>query len=249
MRTSRTPSPQIWRGDAENDGFNRLILAAGLSWRQVAMLRGYCKYLLQIGVPFSQTYVEETLAATRCWRACWSSCSRRSSTRSPAARARPRSRPAWSASRAQLQALASGDEAALAALEPVIDARAGKRDAQVEATRNALKGLLDRVASLDEDRILRSFIGVIDATLRTSYYSRRRARRRRPGRLHQLQVRLRRRCRTCRSRVRTARSSSTARAWKACTCASARSRAAACAGRIAARTSAPKCWAWSRRRW
>jgi glutamate dehydrogenase len=24
-------------------------------WRQVAMLRGYCKYLLQTGVPFSQT--------------------------------------------------------------------------------------------------------------------------------------------------------------------------------------------------
>jgi glutamate dehydrogenase len=52
----------VWRGDAENDGFNRLILAAGLSWRQVAMLRGYCKYLLQVGVPFSQSYMEATLA-------------------------------------------------------------------------------------------------------------------------------------------------------------------------------------------
>ena len=53
---------QIWRGNAENDGFNRLILAAGLSWRQVAMLRGYCKYLLQTGVPFSQSYIEATFA-------------------------------------------------------------------------------------------------------------------------------------------------------------------------------------------
>ena len=51
----------VWRGDAENDGFNRLMLAAGLDWRQVAMLRGYCKYLLQTGVPFSQAYMEETL--------------------------------------------------------------------------------------------------------------------------------------------------------------------------------------------
>ena len=25
------------------------------------MLRGYCKYLLQTGVPFSQSYMEETL--------------------------------------------------------------------------------------------------------------------------------------------------------------------------------------------
>ena len=30
---------QIWRGNAENDGFNRLILAANLSWKQIAMLR------------------------------------------------------------------------------------------------------------------------------------------------------------------------------------------------------------------
>src|SRR5690606_24008967 len=52
----------IWRGDAENDGFNRLVAAAGLGWRQVSMLRAYCKYLLQVGVPFSQNYVEETLA-------------------------------------------------------------------------------------------------------------------------------------------------------------------------------------------
>ena len=51
---------RIWRGEAENDGFNRLVLLAGLSWRQVAMLRGYSKYLLQIGVPFSQAYVEAT---------------------------------------------------------------------------------------------------------------------------------------------------------------------------------------------
>src|SRR5690606_4622932 len=34
---------QVWRGNAENDGFNRLVLGAGLDWRQVAMLRGYCK--------------------------------------------------------------------------------------------------------------------------------------------------------------------------------------------------------------
>src|SRR5690606_7350011 len=53
---------QVWRGNAENDGFNRLVLGAGLDWRQVAMLRGYCKFLLQVGVPFSQSYVEETFA-------------------------------------------------------------------------------------------------------------------------------------------------------------------------------------------
>lgn len=52
---------RIWRGQAENDGFNKLILGAQMDWRQVSMLRGYCKYLLQTGVPFSQAYMEATL--------------------------------------------------------------------------------------------------------------------------------------------------------------------------------------------
>src|SRR5690606_27198794 len=52
---------RIWRGEVESDGFNRLILSAQMNWRQVAMLRGYCKYLLQTGVPFSQAYMEEAL--------------------------------------------------------------------------------------------------------------------------------------------------------------------------------------------
>ncbi len=52
---------RVWRGEAENDGFNQLILQAGLNWRQVVVLRTYCKYLLQIGIPFSQAYMEQTL--------------------------------------------------------------------------------------------------------------------------------------------------------------------------------------------
>jgi len=53
---------RIWRGDMENDGFNRLVLGAGLHWRDVVILRAYCKYLRQAGIPFSQEYMEETLA-------------------------------------------------------------------------------------------------------------------------------------------------------------------------------------------
>ncbi len=48
-------------GDAENDGFNRLILTAGLDWREVSLLRCYGKYLQQLGLPFSQDYLEDTL--------------------------------------------------------------------------------------------------------------------------------------------------------------------------------------------
>ncbi len=51
----------VWSGDAEDDTFNTLILSAQLNWREVSMLRGYAKYLLQIGFNLSQTYIEETL--------------------------------------------------------------------------------------------------------------------------------------------------------------------------------------------
>ncbi len=51
----------VLRGDVESDGFNRLVLVAGLSAIQVAVLRAYAKYLRQAGLPFSQAYVEGTL--------------------------------------------------------------------------------------------------------------------------------------------------------------------------------------------
>ncbi len=51
----------VWAGELENDGFNQLVLAAGLSYREVMILRAYARYMRQIGFPFSQTYIEETL--------------------------------------------------------------------------------------------------------------------------------------------------------------------------------------------
>ncbi|MGL5742200.1 MAG: NAD-glutamate dehydrogenase [Legionella sp.] len=52
---------KVWFGDAENDGFNQLVLAAGLNWREVAVLRTYAKYFKQIGFTFSQDYMEMSL--------------------------------------------------------------------------------------------------------------------------------------------------------------------------------------------
>ncbi|HST43593.1 MAG TPA: NAD-glutamate dehydrogenase, partial [Luteimonas sp.] len=161
---------QLWRGHAENDGFNRLILAAGLDWRQVAMLRGYCKYLMQVGVPFSQSYVEATLTRypllarllVELFEARFDPRTGRESDEEVA--------DGSARFRAQLETLAAGEAGALATLEPVLAARRHGRNAQYDSTRSALKTMLDGVASLDEDRILRSFIGIIDATLRTSYY-------------------------------------------------------------------------------
>ena len=50
-----------WTGKAENDGFNALVLSAGLNWRQAMVLRAYAKYLRQAGSTFSQDYMEDTL--------------------------------------------------------------------------------------------------------------------------------------------------------------------------------------------
>ncbi len=56
---------RVWAGEAESDGFNALVLSAGLSWRQVVVLRAYCKYLRQTAIPFSQAYMEQTLVGNR----------------------------------------------------------------------------------------------------------------------------------------------------------------------------------------
>ena len=49
------------RGTIENDDFNQLTVSANLNWRQIVVLRAYCKYLLQCRVQFSQAYMLDTL--------------------------------------------------------------------------------------------------------------------------------------------------------------------------------------------
>jgi glutamate dehydrogenase len=52
----------VLEGRTEDDGFNALVVAAGLNWREAWLLRAAAKYLLQAGIPASQSYIEETLA-------------------------------------------------------------------------------------------------------------------------------------------------------------------------------------------
>ncbi|MBV53674.1 MAG: NAD-glutamate dehydrogenase [Coxiellaceae bacterium] len=54
---------RVWQGDAEDDPFNRLVLLAELSWRQVSLLRAYAKYYRQTGTSFSPYYIADTLVA------------------------------------------------------------------------------------------------------------------------------------------------------------------------------------------
>ncbi len=51
----------IMNGNAENDGYNALTLAAGLVWRDVALIRTISRFLRQLRVPYSQDYMWATL--------------------------------------------------------------------------------------------------------------------------------------------------------------------------------------------
>jgi glutamate dehydrogenase len=51
----------VMRGGAENDGYNALVLAAGLMWREVALIRTISRFLRQVQVPYSQGYMWATL--------------------------------------------------------------------------------------------------------------------------------------------------------------------------------------------
>jgi glutamate dehydrogenase len=121
---------QAWRGEIEVDGFNRLVLRAGLTWREVAMLRALAKYMRQTGTTFSQTYMEETL----------------------------------------------GDHADV--VRKLVElfrirfdpAHEGERTREAERLAALIEEEIDAVPSLDEDRILRGFLRLIQATLRTNYF-------------------------------------------------------------------------------
>ncbi|WP_405808056.1 NAD-glutamate dehydrogenase [Streptomyces sp. NBC_00210] len=120
----------VWTGEAENDGFNSLVLRAGLSWRQAMVLRAYAKYMRQAGSTFSQDYMEDTL---------------RNNVHTT-------------------RLLVSLFEARMSPERQ----RAGTE--LIDGLLEELDGALDQVASLDEDRILRSFLTVIKATLRTNFF-------------------------------------------------------------------------------
>jgi glutamate dehydrogenase len=124
---------RIWRDEAEDDGFNGLILAARLTAREITVLRAIAKYLRQAGSTFSQDYMEDAL------------------TGHPAIARRLIELFRLRLDPVQLDPVRSGET------------RARELERDVEAS-------IDAVESLDEDRILRSFLRVVSAILRTNYF-------------------------------------------------------------------------------
>ncbi|MGZ6544729.1 MAG: NAD-glutamate dehydrogenase domain-containing protein, partial [Actinomycetota bacterium] len=52
----------VWRGETESDSLNRLIISAGLNWRQVGILRAYRKYRQRVSTRFTEEYRNDALA-------------------------------------------------------------------------------------------------------------------------------------------------------------------------------------------
>lgn len=51
----------VWEGISESDGYNALLLNAGLDWRRIALLRALSRYLRQTAIPYGQDLMAETL--------------------------------------------------------------------------------------------------------------------------------------------------------------------------------------------
>jgi glutamate dehydrogenase len=50
-----------WNGHTDSDGFAQLVLLAGLSWREVAIVRAFARYLRQAGANFTPEYIQEVV--------------------------------------------------------------------------------------------------------------------------------------------------------------------------------------------
>ncbi len=121
---------RVWAGELENDQLGALVLRAGLTGSEVALLRAIVKYLRQAGTTFSDRYLEEAL------------------TGNPAVARR------------------------LVALFGMRLDPDGSDLGAAERLTAEIERAIDDIASLDQDRILRNYLAVVRATVRTNYFQR-----------------------------------------------------------------------------
>ncbi|GAB2574510.1 NAD-glutamate dehydrogenase [Microlunatus antarcticus] len=122
-----------YEGVAESDAFCGLVMAAGLGWREVSLLRAVGHYLRQGGVSYSQTYMAQALAAnTAITRELFDLFAVR--------------------------------------FDPALALSVADRTARADVLTAAVEDALDDVSSLDQDKIIRSFLAVLRALVRTNFY-------------------------------------------------------------------------------
>ncbi len=121
----------VFRGVSESDGYNKLVLEAGLGWRDAALVRTLGRYLRQITIPYSQDYLADVLARHG-------------------------------------ELVAAIVALFYARFDPT-RGEAGRAEAERTARARA-DGLLAAVTSLDDDRILRRFLNLVLAAVRTNFF-------------------------------------------------------------------------------
>ncbi len=119
----------MWRGEAEVDSLNRLVIVGGLTWEQIHVLRAYRTYRMRVSARFTDEYRNDSMAANP-------------------------------------QIAARLVDLFEAKFDPVRNAP----EEEASAIRDQIVEDLQGVASLDQDLILRSLLGTIEATVRTNAY-------------------------------------------------------------------------------
>ena len=124
---------KVWHGKLEDDGFNRLILVAGIEGRAVSILRAFAKYKRQIGSRFSQQYIESAFS------------------RYP-----------------EISKLLI--DLFVVRFDPKNTLASAAKEKVIAKLLTDIESSLDNVVSLDDDRIIRRFVEMINATIRTNYF-------------------------------------------------------------------------------
>ena len=121
---------RVWKEEIENDGFNALVLNAKISWQQVILVRAIAKHMLQLAVPFSPEYIQQTLLS---------------------------------------------NPEVVFKIVALFEVRfnpdyEGDRNIESSAIVKDIEGMLENVANLDQDRILRNYLTILQGMLRTNFY-------------------------------------------------------------------------------
>lgn len=119
----------VWNGKLEDDGFNKLVLGAGMNGRQATILRMFAKYMRQIGTTFSQNYIESTFS--------------------------------------KYPLLA---KLVVKMFYSKFEPDTKDVEKKLEALETRINSELDNVANLDDDRIIRRYVELISAALRTNFF-------------------------------------------------------------------------------
>ncbi len=128
--TAEEAFTKVWYGDVENDSLNKLVLSAGMSWREIMILRAYVRYIRQMRTAYSLRFIERTL-----------------SENPDIARMLVHMFLAYHDPE-------NGDQGEIKAAGCGVE----------------IDHALEKVASLDQDRILRLMLTLVTATIRTNFF-------------------------------------------------------------------------------